>query len=123
MNFEDFEKKAKCIYCERPINIHKKHYTGVSRTGAKSKLYQCECSLSNRFKFKDGYTFNLPVCQKYDFHIDTRIKSFQIILNRTDPKTNAQIRETILDTNEIPDFILMPRLKLMDKLETFLAWI
>lgn len=120
MNFDDFEKKAKCIYCERPINIHKKHYTGI---GKKSKLYHCECSLSNRFKFKDGYTFNLPVCQKYDFYIDTRVNSFQIILNKNDPKTNMQIREIILDTDQIPDFILMPRLKLMDKLEAFLAWI
>jgi len=117
MNFDDFEKKAKCIYCERPINV--KHRLRTSKT---TTLYKCECSLSNRFKFKDGYTFNLPVSNKYEFFIDTRKPTFEIILiNKV--YSDQETRKTIFETNELPDFILLPRLKLIDRLEDYLAWI
>lgn len=125
MNFDTFEKKAKCIFCARPININKTH---IKRT-RQYKLFACECTLSQRRQYSDGYTFYLPVSNKYQIQIDTRVPEFKVELIEPSYITNLGgitsniVIDTIVCIDELPDFILLPRLKLIDKLEEYLAFI
>lgn len=128
MNFKEYEKKAKCLFCERPINIKvnfiQKPRTPQGQALKKLKLFRCECSLAKRSQFHDGYTFNLPVSNKYLVQIDTRIPEFKVFLiDAFLTGGHNQILDTLVDINELPDFILLPRLKLINKLEEFLTWI
>ena len=116
MDFAEFEKKAKCLYCERPINKYQAAYVSGC-------VYKCECSLSSRMKYKDGYIFNLPVSNKYEFKIDTCKSFFQVILIADALLLGKRDNRTILETDVLPDFLLLPRLKLLTKLDEYLTWI
>jgi len=123
MNFKEFERKAKCLYCERPINMK------MARRSRQAKnSYRCECTLSRRIKLKDGYNFFLPVSQKYEIFIDTKesiLKVQMITCTNPEAPANQQLKtiKNILSVDEFPEFMSLPRLKLIDRLEEYLTFI
>ncbi len=120
MNFEDFEKKAKCIFCERPINIRMSHIK-------KGKHYRCECSLSSRIQFKDGYIFTLPACAKYQILVNSVTKIVRVDLITAQKGTQAynppSVLEFLFELSEVPDFITLPRLEVIQKIDDLLAFL
>jgi hypothetical protein len=136
MNFKDFEKKAKCTYCDRPINIRQSPSRSIKIPGLvtalpfqnaskTSKQYRCECGMSKRIISTDGYTFTLPICNKYQIYINSAVPFFRVYLlecNDWNAKHPIIVYNVLVESKDIPNFIYLPRLKLIERLEEFLIF-
>lgn len=138
MNFQDFEKKAKCYFCDRPFhNIYSKdHYdkpkSKKRKIAFKEKYLYCYCSISKKYFREDGYFFYLPVSNYYTILIDTKELICQInktpalqdmkTINPTLQYPGLFIEKTIFEDKEFPEFIQTDRLTLIEKLKNLIVF-
>jgi phosphoglycerol transferase MdoB-like AlkP superfamily enzyme len=138
MNFKEFEKKAKCYFCDRPFhNIFKKdHYdkpkSEKRKISFKEKYLYCYCSASRKYFNEDGYFFYLPVSNHYSVLVDTKYntaiitktKGLQqiVTLNPSIHYPGIYIEKHIYEANEFPDFIIQDRLRLIEKLKDLIVF-
>lgn len=110
MNFVDFEKEAKCYYCERGFHF-------VMASSLNQKHFICYCGTSKKFFCDKNFEFLLPLPGGLLIIINSSYKTCKIT------KSISNKIVTIYDGTDIPDLIFCDKIELIKRLNDLMIFI
>ncbi len=126
MNIKEFELKGTCYICDRPFHhFFDNEYASPSIIQGfitKTKRFYCDCKSSVKSFYDDGYHFYLPLSPQLTIHVNTASQVSETIIWRNDLNTYKVQNTAIYRENDIPDFILTNRFKLIEKIKDLIVF-